>query len=268
MYKSRITRYLTRTLLLMLLTGSVAAQAAGKHKLPAFHAQYAALFMGMKVAEADYDLSHTANGYTFSQKTRLYGLAGMLRKDTVDAVSHVEEEDGQLLLQKHEYRQRSSGDNRDESYSISWDKTTTPVTGTITGSYNGKPVKLTSKGPVWEPLSFQLPLMLEASTDKKKYPYKAILKGEINTYHFVLVASHTVHFAGKDYQALEVVRTDPRKGKDRQLHIWLIPELHNIPFLIENYRDGKLHSRMKLEQLQINNGKKLTQAHNDSDDEF
>lgn len=254
---------------LLLCVTALPAAATGRHQLPAFHAQYAALFMGMKVAEGHYDLSHTDDGYKFTQKTRLYGLAGLLRNDTADAVSYVEEKDNRLLLQRYEYRQRSSDDNLDETYSISWDKTTVPVTGSITGSYNGRKINLISKGPVWEPLSFQLPLMIEASADKKEYPYRAILRWEIDTYHFVLTATPKVHFAGRDYQALEVVRTDPRKGRNRQLHIWLIPELHNIPYLIENYRDGKLHSRIRLEQLQINNGNKLTdESSNNSEDEF
>ncbi|HEB82303.1 MAG TPA: DUF3108 domain-containing protein [Gammaproteobacteria bacterium] len=267
MYKPFNT--LLRTLLLPLLVlilHTQTAAAGSKHQLPEFHARYAVLFMGMKVAEADYTLKHTDSGYRFSQQTRLYGLAKLLRKDTVDAVSLVEEKNGRLLLQQYEYIQRG-GDAREEKFSIQWNENATPVTGLVTGHYENRETRLTTKGPVWEPLSFQLPLMLEADAGKKEYPYKAVIKGEMDTYHFVAGKTKKVHFAGRDYQALEVVRTDPRPDRDWSLHLWLIPELHNIPFLIDNYRDGKLHSRAKLEQVQFGNGEKLVHK-DDSDNEF
>jgi hypothetical protein len=46
-----------------------------------------------------------------------------------------------------------------------------------------------------------------------------------------------------------MVRTDPKRN--RQLHIWLIPELNNIPVIVENIRDGKQHSRMQLESVRF-----------------
>jgi hypothetical protein len=52
-----------------------------------------------------------------------------------------------------------------------------------------------------------------------------------------------------------VVRSDPLK--DRKLHIWLIPELNNIPFIVENYRDGKLHSSMQLESVKFDDSAPL-----------
>ena len=108
--------------------------------------------------------------------------------------------------------------------------------------------------------------MTEANKDIKEYPYKAILKGKIDTYNFILTSSKKISFAGKEYQALQMVRTDPHKN--RQLHIWLLPELHNIPVIIENYRDGKEHSRMQLESLQFDNEKPLIEQAADDDDDF
>ena len=68
-----------------------------------------------------------------------------------------------------------------------------------------------------------------------------------------LLSSKKIEFANKEYDTLHLVRTDPRK--DRQLHIWLLPELHNIPVLIENYREGKVHSKVVMESVQFNGDK-------------
>ena len=61
-----------------------------------------------------------------------------------------------------------------------------------------------------------------------------------------------------------MVRTDPKR--DRQLHIWLLPELHNIPVIVENYRDGKEHSRMQLESVKFNFDKPLVDDQDNKDD--
>ncbi|RKZ69695.1 MAG: hypothetical protein DRQ44_02680, partial [Gammaproteobacteria bacterium] len=60
----------------------------------------------------------------------------------------------------------------------------------------------------------------------------------------------------KEYQTLHLVRSDPRKN--RQLHIWLVPALHNIPVIIEYYRDGKQHTRARLESVQFNDENPIT----------
>ena len=99
----------------------------------------------------------------------------------------------------------------------------------------------------------------------KEYPYKAILKGKIDTYNFVLTSTKKISYADNEYLALQMVRSDPLK--DRQLHIWLLPELSNIPVLIENYRKGKEHSRVILESVQFNNEKPLI-SHTTDDDDF
>ena len=108
--------------------------------------------------------------------------------------------------------------------------------------------------------------MIEANENVKEYPSRAILKGEIDDYIFVLTSTKKVTFAGKEYKIIQLVRTDP--DRDRQLHLWLIPALHNIPILIENYRDGKEHSRGQLESVSFNNEAALTDQQIDDNNEF
>jgi hypothetical protein len=244
-------------LLTALCTGLlVFSQAAfAMHDLPEFTANYAIQKFGIKVATAEYDLSYTNRGYKFAQHTELYGLASLLGDDTVSAVSYVDEVGDKLLLQKHRYRQTGREKNRDEDIDIQWHVDKAVLQGKISGVVRSKKIDLTTDSEIWEVLSFQIPLMLEAKRDIREYPYKALLTGEIDTYNFVLKDTGETTFAGKEYSTLHLVRQDP--NRDRQLQIWLIPELHNIPVVVENYRDGKIHSRMQLEQVQFNNQKPL-----------
>ncbi len=240
------------------LTMTLSQIVIADRALPEFNANYAVKKYGTKLAEAHYQLEHTETGYKFTQKTKLHGLAKLLGKDTVSATSYIHQLGDTLLLHKHTYKQTGKEKNKDEKISIDWDtgdKKDKTTKGTINGTVRNKTITLQTNTPVWEALSFQIPLMIEADKDIKEYPYNAIIKGKIDSYNFVLTGIEKVYYANKTYQALHVVRTDP--NKDRKLSIWLAPELHNLPLIIENYRNGKEHSRMQLENITFKNRKSL-----------
>jgi hypothetical protein len=257
---------LLRLTLLFFLTLSFNHQLYAARALPEFDAIYGIKKFGIKVAEANYRLSHTETGYKFTQNSKLYGVASAFGSDTISAVSLVDEVRGNLLLTKHKYTQTGREKNRDEDFSILWQTYKNTLDGKITGVVRSKEIDLKTDSEIWEALSFQIPLMIEANENTKEYPYKAILKGKIDTYKFVLTSIKKVNYAGKEYKALQLVRTDPKK--DRQLHIWLLPKLNNIPFLIENYRKGKEHSRVQLESVQFSNEKPLIAETMDESDDF
>ena len=261
------TNYNTRTLVVFLLSILFSHELFAGRALPEFSAQYGIEKFGIKVAEAHYQLHYTDTGYRFSQDTKLYGLARMFGDDAVSAVSLIDKRGDNLLLTKHEYTQTGREKNRNESFNIVWQTYKNTLKGNVNGVARGKEISLQTDSEVWEALSFQIPLMIEANSNIKEYPYKAILKGKIDTYNFVLTSIKKINYAGTEYKALQMVRTDPHKN--RQLHIWLLPELNNIPFLIETYRKGKEDSRIQLESIQFNNDKPLVaQTQDDDDDDF
>jgi len=240
--------------------------AFAAHALPEFDAKYAIQKYGIKLAEAHYQLSYTDKGYKFTQNTELVGLASMLGDDTVSAVSYIDETGDNLLLRKHVYTQTGREKNRNEDIDILWNTYKNTLKGKISGVVRGKKIDLRTDSEIWDIVSFQIPLMIEASENIKEYPYEAIIGGEINDYNFVLTSQKKIHFAGKEYQAIQLVRSDPER--DRQLHIWLIPALHNIPVIIENYRDGKEHSRMQLESVSFNHEQPYVEQLVDNDDDY
>lgn len=234
--------------------------------LPEFLAVYGVEKFGIKAAEAKYQLSYTDSGYKFTQNTKLYGFAKMLGNDTISVVSLVDETGDNLLLKKHTYIQTGREKNRNEDFSIHWNTYKNTLKGEVTGIVRSKPINLKTDTEVWDVLSFQIPMMIEVNPNIKEYPYKAILKGEIDTYNFIISGKKTIMFSDKEYLVLNMVRTDPKKN--RQVHIWVAPELHNLPVIITNYRDGKEHSHMQLESIQFHGGKTLIDQIEDVDDDF
>jgi len=238
------------------------------HALSEFSALYAVQKFGIKAAEAHYKLNHTDTGYKFTQFTELYGLARMFADDTVSITSIVDMMDNNLLLKKHIYIQTGREKNRDEDITVRWDTANGKLNGKVTGIVRSKPIDHEVNKPVWDVLSFQIPLMIEANAEQKIYPYTALLKGEIDDYKFELISTETVDIEGKKYKTLHLVRNDP--VKNRQLRIWLLPELNNIPLIVENYREDKLHSRVQLEKVRFGQDGKLihvtTEDDQDDDD--
>lgn len=260
------SKRLTLLTVITVFTAFYSHAAPATQTLPEFTANYGVTKYGIKLAEANYQLSYTDTGYKFTQKTRLHGFASMFRNDSVDAVSYVDIVGDELLLREHRYTQTGKEKNRDEAFNIQWDTNAKPAKGIISGVVRSENIKLKTDTAIWEVLSFQIPLMIDANKNKKEYFYNALLKGEIDTYNFSLTSNKTVTFADKEYQTLHMVRIDPKK--DRQLHIWLAPELNNLPVIVENYRDGKEHSRMQLESVQFSTEKPLIDKLADNEDDF
>ena len=240
-----------------------AAEEKIDHALSEFNARYAVQKFGIKAAEAHYKLNHTDTGYKFTQYTELYGLARMFADDTVSITSIVDMVDSNLLLKKHVYIQTGREKNRDEDITVQWDTAGGKLNGKVTGIVRSKPINHDVDRPVWDVLSFQIPLMIEANAGQKTYPYTALLKGEIDDYKFELISTEAVSIEDKKYQTLHLVRNDP--VKNRQLRIWLLPELNNIPLIVENYRDDKLHSRVQLEKVRFGQDRKYIQVTTEDD---
>jgi hypothetical protein len=254
------------TLITLLVCALFSHTVLAEQAVPEFNAHYAIEKFGIKLAEAHYQLAHTNTGYKFTQSTKLVGIASLFRDDTVSVVSYVDKVGDQLLLQKHRYIQTGEEKNKNEEFSIHWDTSDDKTRGRITGVVRSRNIDLETEGPIWDVLSFQIPLMIDARKDTKEYPYKALLDGEIDTYDFVLTSSKKIKFAGKEYEVLQLVRSDPKK--DRQLHIWVAPALHNLPMIVENFRDGKEHSRMQIESVQFGNEKPLVEQVADNENDY
>lgn len=249
-----------------LLSSLISSNAFATNELPEFTAKYAVKKFGIKLAEAKYRLRYTETGYKILQNTDLYGLAVYLSDYAVAAESHVDKNSDNLLLRKHVYVLSGSDEDKDENIDFLWNIEDHTIRGTASGIVRGQEINVEAMDEIWDLLSFQIPLMIEAREDLKEYSYNAILRGEINKYTFELKEIKKVTFANKEYSALRMVCPDTKR--DRELHIWLLPELHNIPVLIENYREGRVHYSGSLESVQFNDDAPILDEYTeDADDD-
>lgn len=217
-------------------------------KLPhEFTASYALEMLGTVLAKATYSLKHTDNGVTMKQSTRPAGLVALLRDDKIDVRSDMVVENGRLLLVNYDYRHSGNDKDRNVRFKINWQNHEQDLVGTATGTYEGKNVNLKIHQPVWDPLSIQVPIMTDAAEKLPPIKYSMFVQGEFKHYLFETHGTETVSFNGRQFKALKITGTEARK--DRAMYVWVVPELHNIPVKIEQWKNGKLKSTVVLENV-------------------
>jgi len=249
--ESRSTHFLrivTTGLFSLLLFQQVAAASAAKELPHEFSANYALEMFGTTLARATYTLEHTENGLTMTQSTRPVGLVAMLRNDKIDVRSDMIMNNGRLLLVNYNYTHTGDDKDRNVRFKINWQSNhKQELIGKATGVYEGRDVDFDIDNPVWDPLSIQVPIMLDANKNLPPHEHGLFMKGEFKRYLFENLGNETVSFNEQEFAAVKIVGKETKR--DRAMYVWMVPDLHNIPVKIEQWKNGKLKSTVVLERV-------------------
>ena len=229
-----------------------------------FTANYALEIFGTVMARAEYKLVHSNNGLYMTQSTRPAGLVALLRKDKIDVRSDMIISDGQILLVKYDYKHSGDDEDRDVSFQIDWrSDTDRRLVGKVVGTYEGRKVDIDIDAPVWDPLSIQVPIMLDTEKNLPPHEHGLFMKGEFKHYLFENHGREKIVSNGEEFDAIKVAGRETKR--DRAMYVWLAPTLNNLPVKIEQWKEGKLKSTVRLESVSFvtNNG---TRTLNFSDD--
>jgi hypothetical protein len=217
-----------------------------------FSAVYTLEIYNTVLARATYRLKHTDNGMYMEQSTRPVGLAAMFRDDKIDVRSDMVIDNGQLLLVSYDYKHTGDDKDRDVNFKIKWQvDSKRGMSGKAVGIYEGNEVNLDVKQAVWDPLSIQVPLMLDAGKNLPPHEHGMFLKGEFKYYLFENHGKEDVNFDGNHYTAVKMAGKETQR--DRAMYAWLVPELHYLPVKIEQWKNGKLKSTVRLESATFDN---------------
>ena len=213
-----------------------------------FSANYVLKMFGIAIARITYSLEHTESGLSITQSTRPAGIAALLRTDIIDVHSDMITSNGEVLLVNYDYKHRDDEKDRDVSFKINWQQNNNfGMTGNVTGIYEGKIIDITIDSPVWDPLSIQVPIMIDANKSMPPHVHGLFVKGEFKYYLFENHGIENIKFGGKQFSAVKIVGKETER--DRAMYVWLAPELNNIPVKIEQWKEGKLKSTVLLESV-------------------
>ena len=244
-------RFVVTGLLFLLASQPLLAAPAAKELPHEFSANYALEMFGTILARATYTLKHTENGLTMTQSTRPVGLAALLRDDRIDVRSDMVASDGQLLLVNYTYTHTGDEKDRDVRFKINWQASNNKkLVGKATGVFEGKNVDIDIDKPVWDPLSIQVPIMLDANKNLPPHEHGLFMKGEFKHYLFENHGNENVTFNDAEFTAIKIAGRETKR--DRAMYVWMIPDLHYIPAKIEQWKNGKLKSTVILERVSFN----------------
>lgn len=212
---------------------------------PEFTATYTAETYGMTVTESTYTLKHKNKGVIFSQHTAPTGFARFFSDDELDETSHLSFHNNSLLLDEYHYIQKGTKDNKDIHLNITWDdKFEKNISGMVSGSAGNDDVIINIDAPVWDTLSFQIPLMAGTNTSITTQELAVLVKGKLKIYHFVVQGEENITIGDKSFTTLKIERQSDDRNKP--LFFWIAPELNNLPVKIEKWKKGKPHITMLL----------------------
>jgi hypothetical protein len=208
--------------------------------------------LGTVMARAEYKLVHSDNGLYMTQSTRPAGLVALLRNDKIDVRSDMIISDGQILLVKYDYKHTGDDKDRDISFDIDWrSDAERGLVGKVVGVNKGKLVNIDIDTPVWDPLSIQVPIMLDTEKSLPPHEHGLFMKGEFKHYLFESHGSEKIVSNGQEFDAIKVAGRETKR--DRAMYVWLVPALHNLPVKIEQWKEGKLKSTVRLESVSFAN---------------
>ncbi len=223
--------------------------AAPANELPQeFTANYVLQMSGTVLARATYTLEHTDTGVTMKQSTRPVGLMALLRDDKIDVRSDMIVDEGRLLLVNYDYTHSGDDKDRNVRFKINWQTNhKQEFIGKASGIYEGKHFDITIDNPVWDPLSIQVPIMRDANKNLPPHELGLFMNGEFKHYLFESSGIETMKHNGTQLTAVKIAGRETKR--DRAMFVWMVPDYHNIPIKIEQWKNGKLKSTVLLESV-------------------
>jgi hypothetical protein len=258
--EGKSARLLTTTLAVLITLQaflSIPAVALANELPHKFEANYSLEMYGITLAKATHKLEQTENGLSMEVNSYPVGLLAFLYDGHVDIHSDVAIDNGQLLLVNHDYSHSEDAEDSTVRYEIDWRNNQEKGTaGKVKGIYKGEAININSDEPVWDPLSIQALIIINADKESTSHKHGLLMKGELRQYVIENLGKETINFNGTDTKALKTLVREAER--DRVIYVWMLPEYHNIPIKYEHWKDGDLKSTVRLESVTFENDGKTT----------
>lgn len=220
-----------------------------------FSATYTLETYGIVVARATYILEHESSGLKFSQHSKPVGLLSLFKKETAQETSYLSLHKNQLLLDEYSYIQKGSDKNRNVNIKIDWIVSDKKLSGSIRGTARGDAIQFKVSEPVWDTLSFQIPMMMNKNEKILNWKAAILVKGQLKNYTFVTHGAEEITVGGHTLKTVKVERKN--KNNNKPIFFWLAPELLNLPVKIEKWKKGKASITMLLDTATFPSNKEL-----------
>ena len=223
------------------------AQALDAGQFPAYEAHYDLYKKGISVANTSIKLRHIESGIEFSSYTYLTGFAAWLGDNKVREKSLLSNHNDILKLNSYEYIQQ--GDT-EAHIQINLEQKNKIATTSIDK-------ELIHKTPfetvLWDKLSVTLDIMqfaknTDVSGTIKNHSFNIINDGKIINYVLQYKGQREIELDDDEWVMTQRWQSQRLHSKRKKI-FYLAPSMNYLPALIEQYKNEKLHTVLRLKQV-------------------
>jgi len=227
--------------------------------LPEFTAEYDFERGRLKIGETRMQLERSQEDiYRYTSEAKASGFVSLFVKDIITEESIFRFKDEQFWPVSYQYRQQNSSKNRNESIAYDWTE------GYAQVDYRGHESQPKLKPGTLDRFLLQLAITAHVQDGEIDRAYRILDNGRVKEYRLQSHGLETVVTPAGQYNALRVTRVD--KDPDKNLRMWLAPEIGYLPVKIEQEKSNEETLRLTLKRLQTGTAETAseTPAHADS----
>jgi hypothetical protein len=209
-----------------------------------YTAQYKVEYKGRNMGESEFAVTHDAERgvFSFDSHTKVKGLARLVSPNPV--VEHSEFTVAAGRIKPLTFRYEDGSRKGEDNYTANFDWSA----GQVAIAADQGPMSLPLTGGVLDRGSLQVALMNDAAAGRVPGPYVLADEDSLNTYEFAAQDDAQIETAIGTFTAQRL--RQQRQGSSRHTILWLVPELRYLPVLIEQYRDGEVHTAFIIESVE------------------
>lgn len=216
--------------------------------LPPHSAEYQLSRDGLPFAHMVMQLEHRSNGnYRFESRTRAHKALALVSMAVEIAPNANVTEVSNGVLKAGRYRpegyrfQRKNADKRELRIDFDWDAMRALTTS------EGRPWSMEIPRHAVDKLAVLLVLRQDLSQGTEDLSYAVADGGKLKTYRYRRVGETRISTPAGTRNSIELSRS--KNGAPADYRLWLAPELHYLPVLVERRENGSLF-RMELVRVE------------------
>jgi len=220
------------------------ATLAAAPQLPQpFTATYAVTFRGISggTLQMKWHREGTSDRYVFETTARPSFLASLVIDDSAFERATLENTAEGLRPVSWAADDGRSGEKGNGELEFNW------VDNVVSGTYDGKPVKLTLEPGVEDRLSIQISVMTALMQGQEPGSIAIVNGDKISEYTYKRGNTETIDSKLGKLDA--VIYESTRSGSSRISRVWHVPSLEYLPARAEQIRKGKVETVMTLVEL-------------------
>ncbi len=239
-------RTLTRRSLVGLALASgllaVTAHAGDQSPLPPFHAEYSLKRNGITLGMSTRSLAVTKDGtYIYASSTHATGIIAWFVKDHIDEHSKWIFHDGRIRPLEYVYDRHGGDKKRNVKLKFDWQH------HRVVNTIDGDPWRMEIPDGAQDKLVYQLSIMHDLATDKKRLDYKIADGGKLKDYEFEIEGEETLN---TELGKIKTVRIQ-RIGDRRDTTVWCAPQFAYLPVRLAQHDTDGSRLTMQITSLQM-----------------